>query len=119
MDSFNHEVLGDVSDETRWLKIFTTKDLIRLSVTAMICILMLNILPKTGFFICLEIMIFLGMCIRVLLGLIKKHKDKFLTGGGISIYDVYERKRYFKKVRNGKRVEVYTLGVEEEDETEV
>lgn len=115
MENFTHEVLGDVSDETRWLKIFTTKDLIRLSVTAMVCIMMLNILPKTGFFIIIEVLIFLGMCVRVMLGLIRKNKEKYLTGGGVSFYDVFIRKRYFKKVHHGDRIEVYTLGIEDEE----
>lgn len=108
MDNFSHEVLGDVSDETRWLKILRTPDLVQLSVTAMVCILMLNILPKTGFFIFLEIGLLLGMMIKVTLGLVTKPKKDYLKGGGVDYLSLIMRKRYFK---NSKKI--YSLGTEE------
>lgn len=114
MDHFIHEVLGDVSDETRWLKIFTTNDLVRLSVTAMACIFLMNVLPKTGFFIFIEVMIFLLTCVRVALGLIRKPKKKYLTGGGVPIYELFVRVTAFKRANRKKSI--YTLGAEEEED---
>ena len=108
MDNFDHEVLGDVSDETRWLKILRTPDFLRLTVTTMICVLMLNLFPKTGFFILLEIGLMLATCIRVLLGILTRPKDKYLRGGGVDYFSLIQRKRYFKKSNK-----VYSLGTEE------
>lgn len=108
MDNFSHEVLGDVSDETRWLKILRTKDLLQLSVTAMVCIAMMNMFPQTGFFILLEIGIMLGMVIKVALGLLTKSKKDYLRGGGVDFLNLIKRKKYFK---NSKKV--YSLGTEE------
>lgn len=114
MNDFFHEVLGDVSDETRWLNnIFRTSDLVRLACTTMVCVWMLNILPKTGFFIGLEILIFLGMCVRVGLGIAKKPRDKYLRGGGVSFLELIQRKRFFRKNRKDS---VYTIGAEKKYE---
>ena len=108
MDNFSHEVLGDVSDETRWLKILRTKDLVQLSVTAMISILMLNIFPKTGFFIFIEIGIMVVMVIKVALGLLTKSTKDYLSGGGVDFLELIKRKKDFKKSKK-----VYSLGTEE------
>lgn len=108
MDSFKHEVLGDMSDETRWLKILPTGDLIRLAVTGLSCIMAWNIFPKTGFFIFLEVGVMLAMIVRVTLGLIKRSKQKYLQGGGVDYYSLILRKRYYRKSNK-----VYSLGTEE------
>lgn len=108
MDDFSHEVLGDVSDETRWLKILRTKDLVQLSVTAMICVLMLNIFPKTGFYIFLEIGIMLAMVIKVVLGLLTKSSKDYLKGGGVDFLELIKRKKSYRRSKK-----VYSLGTEE------
>ena len=108
MDNFSHEVLGDVSDETRWLKILRTNDLLQLSLTAMVCILMLNILPKTGFFIFLEIGIMAAMLIKVALGLLTKSSKDYLRGGGVNFLELIKRKKSYRKSKK-----VYSLGTEE------
>lgn len=108
MDSFKHEVLGDVSDETRWLKFFTTRDLIFLVVGGGVFLLMLNIFPQTAFFIVSEVFLLLGVFMRVLLGLVKRNKENYLKAGGVSYYDYYARKKHHKKKKA-----VYSLGTEE------
>ena len=108
MDNFTHEVLGDVSDEARWLKIFRTKDILQISVTMMSCILMLNIFPKTGFFITLEVLMVLGVLMKVFLGLIKKSTKDYLRGGGVDYLGLFFRKLHYKKSHK-----VYSLGTEE------
>ena len=108
MDSFRHEVLGDISDETRWLKFFTTRDLITLVVGGGGFLALLNMFPKTAFFITLEIMLLLGTFMRVLLGLVKRNKGKYLKAGGVSYYDYFMRKKHHKRKKA-----VYSLGTEE------
>lgn len=108
MDSFWHEVLGDVSDETRWLKFLPTPDLIRIAVTGLTCIMAWNIFPKTGFFIFLEVGAMLAMIVRVGLGLVKRSKHKYLHGGGVDFYSLIMRKLHYR--RSNKE---YSLGTEE------
>lgn len=108
MDSFVHEVLGKMSDETRWLKIFPTSDLIRIAVTGLSCIMAWNIFPKTGFFIFLEVGVMFGMLVRVILGLIKRSKQKYLRGGGVDYYSLILRKLHYRKSQKE-----YSLGTEE------
>lgn len=108
MNNFNHDVLGEVSDETRWLKFLKTHDLVLLAITAMVCIMMLNIFPKTGFFIWLEIGIFLAMCIRVVLSTLTRRKDDYLHGGGLDYLEIGRRKRHYKR-----KSATYALGTEE------
>lgn len=107
MDNFTHEVLGDVSDETRWLKILKTPDLIRLAVTGLGCIFAWNIFPKTGFFILIEVGVMVAMIIRVGLGIVKKSKHRYLQGGGVDYYRLIKRKRHFRRSNK-----IYSLGVE-------
>lgn len=107
MDSFMHDVLGDVSDETRWLKFLPSPDLLRLAGTGLSCIFAWNIFPKTGFFIFIEVGVMLAMLVRVVLGLVKKSKRKYLKGGGVDYYRLIKRKRHFKK-----SVKEYSLGTE-------
>lgn len=108
MDNFAHEVLGDMSDETRWFKILRTTDLLRLCLTVIVCILMLNIFPKTGFFILSEVGLMLATCVRVLLGIITKPKSAWLKGGGVDYFNLIKRKIYYKKSNK-----VYSLGTED------
>ena len=97
------------SDETRWLKVLKTHDLVQLAITAMVCIMMLNVFPKTGFFIWLEIGIFLAMCIRVVLSTLTRRKDDYLHGGGLDYLEIGRRRRHYKR-----KSATYALGTEEE-----
>lgn len=106
MNGFKHEVLGDVSDETRWLKFFTTKDLLRIVAGGGICLVMIRTVPQTGFFILIEACVVVYTLLRVALGMIPRSKSKYLKGGGVSYYNLLMRKIKRKKI-------VYTLGIEE------